>query len=126
MPAESDLWASHLLAGASPRGIALDPRVAEELRADLRMPRWEALRRMASILVATSHRDLHWSLRLEEQVNRHAVEGVPPEETERLLLAAVDELVRAADGGGAVPVGIARWLLGALARLPRTVARDDG
>jgi WD40 repeat protein len=75
--AESDLWASDLLAGASARGIALDPRVADELRADLRMPRWEPVRRTAWQLIASSHRGLHWSLRLEEQVNRHVVEGVP-------------------------------------------------
>lgn len=131
--AESDLWASDLLVGASPRGIALDPRVADELRTDLRMPRWDPLRWTARQLILSSHRELHWSLRLEEQINWHVVAGVPAEQTERLLLAAVGELIntaRAAEPTEAVPpgaaqVGIARWLLGALARLPRTVAASD-
>src|SRR6266568_4700769 len=131
--AESDLWASDLLAGASTRGIALDPRVADELRADLQMPRWDPLRWAARQLILGSHRELHWSLRLEEQINWHVVAGHPAEQTERLLLAAVGELIntaRAAETAGAEPtgaaqVGIARWLLGALARLPRTVAASD-
>jgi WD40 repeat protein len=122
--AESDLWSSELLAGASSRGIALDPLVADELRADLRLPRWSNLRTVAWQHIADCHRSLHWSLRLEEQINRHVVDGAGPEVIEPLLLAAVGEL-STADRGSGTQVGIARWLIGALARLPRLAAATD-
>ena len=120
--AESDLWNSALLSAASPEGLTLRPDVARALRADLAaLP--AALRDDACDLVDRQHRDEHWSVRLEERVNRLELSGGggAAREQEDLLLAAVGELRDAAEDPSVdrqVSLDISRWLLRALARLP--------
>jgi hypothetical protein len=145
--AESDLWASDLLSGATVSGIAIAPEVAALLRADLRTSRWDGVRAAALDAVAAEHAREHWSQRLEEQLHRMEVVGAPEQHREDLLLAALRELVeagervpasgrrrgrvgrrRSPDGLRALTpqqAGIARWLLGALARLPRADAESE-
>jgi WD40 repeat protein len=127
--AEADLWASDLLAGASPVALTLRPEVARALRSELAaLP--AALRDEACRLVAAQHRDQHWSARLEERVNELEVRlgSAALDEQEALLLAAVRELREAAQDPSVdrqVQVDIARWLLGALARLPAHLGRSE-
>jgi hypothetical protein len=120
--AESDLWNSSLLSAASPEGLTLRPAVARALRSDLAaLP--VALRDAACNLVDRQHRSEHWSVRLEERVNRLELsrdQGAAREQ-EDLLLAAVGELQRTAGDSSIdrqVSLDISRWLLRALARLP--------
>src|SRR5215470_7580068 len=84
--AEADLWFSDLLAGRDATAIALDPLVADALRADLR--------------------GADWSVRLEEQI--HYLDTAQPpgaaEQIDDLLLAAMDRLRTESD-----PRSLARW-----------------
>jgi WD40 repeat protein len=127
--AEADLWASDLLAGASPVALTLRPDVARALRSELAaLP--ASLRDEACRLIAAQHHDQHWSVRLEERVNELEVRlgSAALAEQEDLLLAAVRELREAAGDPTTdrqVQVDIARWLLGALARLPAHLGRSE-
>ncbi|MEU8817106.1 AAA family ATPase [Actinoplanes sp. NPDC048796] len=124
--AEADLWTSELLASASPVALSFRPEVAEVLQAELAGPGYGPLRDAACDVVATLHADDHWSLRLEEKINRLLVQDEPdgPERVEQLLLAAT-ACLRTGDAPGTDPVSTARWLLGALARMPRAAARTE-
>lgn len=125
--AEVDLWGSEILGSASPLAISLDPTCAEHLRADLAGPAYDRVRDRAGDLIATSHAGLHWSLRLEERINRLMVEPDPAtaREAERLLYAAVGELRAHAADPAADAMPIARWLLAALGRIPRTLVATE-
>jgi hypothetical protein len=114
---ESDLWLSPVVASAGPRGICLDPAVADLLRVDLAGRPGQ--RELAWDLVRRHHRDAAWSFRLEEQINYLSTYGDGRlDEIEELLAAALAELRRTSERDRAAAVGIARWLLAALARLP--------
>jgi len=125
--AELDLWTSDILGSASPLAISLDPACAEQLRAELAGPVFDRLRDRAGALITASHGGLHWSLRLEEQINRLMVSGDPaaPDQAEQLLYAALGELRARADDPATDPVPVARWLLAALGRLPRALAGTE-
>ncbi len=132
--AETDLWRSDLVAGASVGGLSLRPAVAHQLCAQLRLPRWDGLRAAAGELIDAAHVDVSWSARLEEQLARTRVEAEPSRRTRELVLAAIKALSDAGERAGAAgsvagasreQVGVARWLLAALARLPVDVANTD-
>jgi hypothetical protein len=125
--AELDLWSSEILASASPLAISFDPACAEELRSDLAGAAYDLLRDRVSDLIAASHAESHWSLRLEERINRLMVGADPAavQQAERLLYAAIGELRDYVSDPSADPVPIARWLLAALGRIPRAVAATE-
>jgi WD40 repeat protein len=125
--AELDLWSSEILASASPLAISFDPACAEELRSDLAGAAYDMLRDRIGDLIAASHAESHWSLRLEERINRLMVGGDPAaaQQAERLLYAAIGELRDQVSDPSADPVPIARWLLAALGRIPRAVAATE-
>ena len=114
---EADLWFSGIIASSGTLGISFVPSVAEALRRELAASPDERAR--AWNLVREHHGQLPWSIRLEERIN-YLTTGPPAEasEIEDLLAAALSELhkVRARDEQAAL--GIARWLLAALARAP--------
>ncbi|MGW4894848.1 hypothetical protein ACWEQL_21650 [Kitasatospora sp. NPDC004240] len=116
--AEADLWFSDLVTARDATAIALDPAVADTLRQDLSAPTRARLLADARRLISSAHHNAHWSVRLEEQV--HYLDTTRPpgarEEIEQLLLAGLEELNRQRDPG------VARWLLGAVARLPTNLA----
>jgi len=118
--AEADLWFSDLLAGRDATAIALDPLVADVLRADLRGADRTALREAAWAEISRAHAGAHWSVRLEERI--HYLDTARPPgaaaEIDDLLLAAMDRLRTETD-----PRGMARWLLGAAGRGPAWVRR---
>ena len=66
-------------------------------------------------IVETYHRSEPWSIRLEERINYLTAGGGDPAEIEELIAAALDELHETDERAA---LGIARWLLAALARLP--------
>jgi hypothetical protein len=115
--AEADLWFSSIIASRGSLGISLVPVVAEALRRELAASPSE--RALAWNLVKEHHGRQPWSIRLEERIN-YLTTGPSAEasEIEDLLAAALSELheVRARDEQAAL--GIARWLLAALARAP--------
>jgi WD40 repeat protein len=125
--AEADLWASDLLASASPLAISFEPVVAEALRAELAGPAYDRLREAAGRTIESSHAGLHWSLRLEEEINRLMVGGEPDalDKAEQLLYAALAELRSQSAAPDADAVPVARWLLAALARMPRAAAATE-
>jgi tetratricopeptide (TPR) repeat protein len=108
---ESELWFGGLVASAGPLGIALDPGVADLLRDELDTAEREA----AWALLAAHHAAEPWSIRLEERINYLTAGGAGAAEVEELLAAALDELH---DTDERAALGIARWLLAALTRLP--------
>lgn len=117
---EADLWFSDLVAARDTTAMTVDPVVADLLRSWLSSAEMAALREDAWQQVEQSHRGSHWSVRLEERI-RYLDAAKPPggeEEIEELLLAAVDRLAKETSTHG-----VARWLLGAVGRLPRHVAR---
>src|SRR4051812_24231384 len=75
--AELDLWSSEILASASPLAISFDPSCAEELRSALAGPAYDLLRNRVGELIVARHAASHWSLRLEEQINRLMVDDDP-------------------------------------------------
>jgi tetratricopeptide (TPR) repeat protein len=111
---ESDLWYSTLVSSAGPLGVALDPAVSDLLRDELeddeRERDWE--------LVCEHHAGLPWSIRLEEKINYLTAGGGDAGEIEELLAAALDELHDMRETDERAALGIARWLLAALGRLP--------
>jgi tetratricopeptide (TPR) repeat protein len=115
--AEADLWFSGIIASSGTLGISFVPAVAEALRRELAASPGE--RALAWNLIREHHGQQPWSIRLEERIN-YLTTGPPAEasEIEDLLAAALSELheVRARDEQAAL--GIARWLLAALARAP--------
>lgn len=119
--AEADLWFSDLLAGRDATAMALDPLVAEVLRNELRRPERARLRTGAREVIAAAHADAHWSVRLEEHI--HYLDTERPDGADELiddlLLAALDQLRSEPD-----PRGVARWLMGAVGRLPRQVGES--
>jgi WD40 repeat protein len=118
--AEADLWFSDLVAARDTTAMTLDPVVADLLRSWLSSSEMAALRDAAWQQVSRSHTGSHWSVRLEERI-RYLDAAKPPggeEEIEELLLAALDRLAKET-----TTHGVARWLLGAVGRLPRQVAR---
>lgn len=117
--AESDLWSSGLLASASPLAVSFEPDCAELLRRELGSPAYDDLRGQANAVIEAAHTGLHWSLRLEETINRLMLGSSPDlDQAEKLLYAAVGALRSVEAGDGTDPVRVARWLLGALGRLP--------
>ena len=114
---EADLWFSSAVATAGPRGISLDPAVADVLRNNLaRMP---TERDVAWGLLRSHHRNAPWSFRLEERINYLSTFGeAGVSEIEELLAAALAELRRTSKQDRAATAAIARWLLAALGRLP--------
>ncbi|HVN13554.1 MAG TPA: hypothetical protein VMT69_15785 [Kineosporiaceae bacterium] len=128
--AELDLWSSDVVASASPLALSLDPACAEVLRADLAAPAYAGLRERAGDVLEAAHGGQHWSLRLEERINRLMVRGDEraTQEAERLLFAAIAELRATAASGptaAAEATGLARWLLAALGRIPRALAGTE-
>jgi hypothetical protein len=118
--AEADLWFSDLVAACDTTAMTLDPVVADLLRSWLSSAEMAALREAAWQQVKRSHTGSHWSVRLEERI-RYLDAAKPSggeEEIEELLLAALDRLAKETNTHG-----VARWLLGAVGRLPRHVAR---
>ncbi|HEV7651551.1 MAG TPA: hypothetical protein VGP26_25655 [Actinophytocola sp.] len=116
--AEADLWFSDLLTGRDATAIAVDPLVAELLRARLREPDQVTLRDALVAEIAGRHAGAHWTVRLEERI--HHVDVSRPadadDQIDELLLAALKELATEPDSRGT-----ARWLLGATGRFPRDV-----
>ncbi|MGA5822613.1 hypothetical protein ACPC54_32725 [Kitasatospora sp. NPDC094028] len=117
--AEADLYFSDLVTARDVTAITLDPSVARVLRAELATPERARLLDEAWQLVQAAHRDAHWSVRLEEQVNY--LDAARPPDAQRtiedLLLAGLAELAQLPNRKG-----VARWLLGAIARFPAEVA----
>ncbi|MEU7725756.1 AAA family ATPase [Streptomyces sp. NPDC040724] len=118
--AEADLWFSDLLSARDVTAIVLEPPVAEVLRRELSAPGHARLLHDAWELIRSAHRGAHWSVRLEEQV--HYLDTARPpgarEAIEQLLLAGLEEL----NGEHDPAAGVARWLLGAVGRLPSDLA----
>ena len=128
--AELDLWGSDVVASASPLAMSLEPACAEALRGDLAGTAYAELRERAADVVEEVHAGLHWSLRLEERINRLMVRGDArsAQEAEGLLFAAIAELRATAAAGPTAAVeatGLARWLLAALGRIPRALAGTE-
>jgi tetratricopeptide (TPR) repeat protein len=118
--AESDLWFSSLVVSAGPLGIALDPGVADLLRDELaRDP--DALD-AAWRLLERHHAGAAWSVRLEERINHLTAGGATSAAVQDLLAAALVELRRVQEANERGALGIARWLVAAVARLPAVVA----
>jgi tetratricopeptide (TPR) repeat protein len=115
--AEADLWFSGIVASRSALGISLVPTVAEVLRGEL--ARSPADRDLAWQLIEDHHGKDPWSIRLEERVN-YLTTGGPADaaEVDALLRAALTELHEVRQHNERAAVGIARWLLAALARAP--------
>lgn len=117
--AEADLWFSDLLAGRDVTAITLDPLVADVLRQELRRPERADLLAAAHKETTGAHAKAHWSVRLEERV--HYLDVAQPatadQEIDDLLLAALNQLRVEPN-----PRGVARWLAGAVGRLPRQVS----
>ncbi|MFG2825063.1 NACHT and WD repeat domain-containing protein [Kitasatospora sp. NPDC048365] len=116
---EADLYFSDLVTARDITAIALDASVARALRRELAAPDHTRLLREAWQLVHAAHLEAHWSVRLEEQVN-YLDAARPPRALqliEDLVLAGLAELARQPG-----QKGMARWLLGAVARLPADIA----
>jgi tetratricopeptide (TPR) repeat protein len=119
--AEADLWFSGIVASRSALGISLVPMVAEVLRGEL--ARSPADRDLAWQLIEDHQGKDPWSIRLEERVN-YLTTGGPADaaEVDALLRASLTELHEVRQHNERAALGIARWLLAALARAP-TAAR---
>lgn len=117
--AEADLWFSPLVEAHTPRGISLDPEVAEALRAELAED--PDLLARAWRLTQSFHRDAPWSIRMEEKVRylSLAPEREDDSDIDKLLVAAGREMTKTEEGPSALD--LARWMVRALPRLPSTV-----
>ena len=115
--AEADLWFSGIVASRSTLGISLAPSVAEALRAELTGA--PADRDLAWQLLEDHHGREPWSIRLEERVNYLTTQSpVDVDAITKLLRAALTELHEVRQRDERAALGIARWLLAALARAP--------
>ena len=118
--AEADLWFSGIVSARSPNlGVSFVPDVAEALRQELAAS--PAKREMAWQLLCDHHGHQPWSIRLEEQINYLVTDlAAPASKTDELLAAALRELKEVRTRDERAAVGIARWLLAALMRIPPT------
>jgi hypothetical protein len=115
--AEADLWFSGIVASRSTLGISLAPSVADALRAELTGA--PADRDLAWRLLEDHHGREPWSIRLEERVNYLTTQSpVDVDAISKLLQAALTELHEVRQRDERAALGIARWLLAALARAP--------
>lgn len=117
--AEADLWFSSLVESRSPVGLVLVREVAEALREELKLT--PKLLEDSWQLIKSEHRNSQPTIQLEERLVRLLLAGEDDEST-KPASEEIEELLHTALAGLASEkdaLGIARWALRALPRLPR-------
>ncbi|WP_244981713.1 LuxR C-terminal-related transcriptional regulator [Corallococcus exercitus] len=117
--AEADLWFSPLVESRSAVGLVLAPEVCHLLRQAL--ARDEALLRRAWTLRQRFHPFLTPEMRLEEEVAWLSLMEPGEEKLNEVLMRSVRAMAR----GGERAMGVARWALRAIPRLPEQARRTE-
>ncbi|HEX8699741.1 MAG TPA: hypothetical protein VF815_12935 [Myxococcaceae bacterium] len=117
--AEADLWFSSLVESRSAVGFVLEPAVSHLLRQSLSLD--EPLLLRAWALRQRFHPYLSPEMRLEEEVSWLALMEPDDEKLNEVLMRSV----KAMSQGGERALGVARWALRAMPRLPDRALRTE-